>query len=274
MSELTGRTVVNEAQVAHYHDEGYVVLESVIPDDMLRMLREECHYFVGYTDGRMDAEGRTTEGITHRGSRYFVANRYRMSHRMRRFLFGDLMAQITSAILGPDVYLFNEQWVVKGPEQGMKFAWHQDSGYVKHREHQTTHRPYLSCWCALDDVDESNGTVSILPHSRAGTRDEIVDHTREDRTNDLVGYRGDDPGIPVVCPAGSIAAFTSYTLHRSGANTSDDMRRVYLAQYSAEPVLNRSGGLWALAVPFVAAGRVVYDPLTDSAERFGPIREP
>ena len=49
---------------------------------------------------------------------------------MRDFLFGEAMRAVTTALLGDDVFLFNEQWVVKGAEEGMKFAWHQDSGYV------------------------------------------------------------------------------------------------------------------------------------------------
>lgn len=255
--------VVTEAQRQQYHEEGYMILERVIPDDMLTLLREECHYFVGYQDGQMDAKRETTQGITHRGSRYFISNKYRMSHRLHRFIYSDLMAEVCRATLGDEAYLFHEQWVVKGPEQGMKFAWHQDSGYVKHGWKQTAHRPYLTCWCPLDDVSEANGTVYVLPHSRGGTRSTIIDHTQEAGSNDLVGYHGDDPGIPVICPAGSIVAFTSYTLHRSGANTSADMRRVYLPQYSPEPILNQHGGTWAQAVPFLKGGVNIYDRTAD-----------
>ena len=60
---------------------------------------------------------------------------------------------------------------VKGTEGSMHLAWHQDSGYVGF-----PHRPYLTCWCALDDMSEENGTVYILPYERAGTR-ELVEHT-------------------------------------------------------------------------------------------------
>lgn len=268
MTAVAESTVVSESQRRQYHEEGYMILERVIPDDLLTMLREECHYFVGYQDGQMDARGQKSQGITHRGSRYFIGNKYRMSHRLWRFIYSDLMADVCRATLGDEVYLFNEQWVVKGPEQGMKFAWHQDSGYVKHNWKQTTHRPYLTCWCALDDVSEANGTVYVLPHSRAGTKNTLIDHTQEAGTNDLIGYTGDDPGIPVVCPAGSIVAFTSFTLHRSGANTSRDMRRIYLAQYSAEPILNQHGSYWAQAVPFLKDGRNIYDHATDTAERW------
>lgn len=266
-SDTSNSPLVSEAQRKLYHQEGYMILERVIPPDMLQMLREECHYFVGYQDGQMDAQGQKQAGITHRGSRYFIGNQYHRSHRLWRFIYSDLMAQICRETLGPTAYLFNEQWVVKGPDAGMKFAWHQDSGYVKFRMKQTQHRPYLSAWCALDDMTAANGTVSILPHSRGGTQSTIYNHTQEAKTNDLIGYTGSDPGIKAVCPAGSIVAFTSYTLHRSGANTMPDMRRVYLAQYSGEPILNQEGGLWAQAIPFVKEGENVYDHQADVAGR-------
>ncbi|MCS7048196.1 MAG: phytanoyl-CoA dioxygenase family protein [Verrucomicrobiae bacterium] len=265
----TLHSVVSEEQLEQYETEGYMILERVIPDDMLQMLREECAYFLGYNDALMDSRGIRTEGLNHRGKRYFISNRYRLSPRMRDFIFSPLMAEITQAVLGPNVYLFHEQWVVKAAEQGMKFAWHQDSGYVKAGDPQTRHRPYLTCWCTLDDVNEENGTVYILPHSRGGTKNTIYTHTQEQGTNDLIGYTGDDPGIPVIVPAGSIVAFSSYTLHRSGANRTKRMRRIYLPQYSAEPIITSKGERWGMAVPFILNGKVVYDPATDTAERYG-----
>ncbi len=72
------------------------------------------------------------------------------------------------------------------------------------------------------------GTIYLLPHSRGGTSHTIFDHSREEGTNDLIGYTGSDPGIPITVPAGSIVAFTSYNFHRSGMNTSPNMRRIYL----------------------------------------------
>ena len=41
------------------------------------------------------------------------------------------------------------------------------SGYVGT---DTPHRPYLTCWVALDDMSEENGTVHVLPAPRAGIR--------------------------------------------------------------------------------------------------------
>ena len=267
--------LVSAAQRALYANEGYMVLEGVIPEDALRMLREECSYFLGYMDARFDA-GLVGEGaLSFRGKRYFVNNLYRYSPRTWRFIFGDLMAEVCRATLGEEAYLFNEQWVVKGGEQGMDFCWHQDSGYVKFMDPGTVHPPYVTCWCALDDVDEANGTVHLLPHSRGGTAKRIIDHERDPETNDLIGYTGDDPGIAIEAPAGSVVAFSSYNLHSSGANTTRKMRRVYLPQYAPAPLRHsRTGERFNLAVPFLKDGHIVYDQALDTPERWGGAAPP
>jgi ectoine hydroxylase-related dioxygenase (phytanoyl-CoA dioxygenase family) len=262
---------IPDSQRELYKNEGYMILPGVIPPDMLEMLREECSYYLGYYDSIMDAKGVQTEGLSHRGKRYFINNRYRLSSRLWQFIFSPLMAKVAQSTIGPDAQLFHEQWVVKGAEQGMKFSWHQDSGYVKYYDPTTNHKPYVTCWCTLDDVNEENGTVYILPHSRADTRDKILDHIKEEGTNDLVGYTGSDPGDALIVPAGSIVAFDSYVLHRSGPNKTNRMRRVYLPQYSAAPIHRPDGKLWALATPFLNDGKIIYDRTDDTAEKYGPI---
>ena len=256
--EPTGRRV-RARHVAEFERDGFTVIESAIDEPTLAMLREECAVFVARTDAWLEREGREVFGITHRGRRYFISRRYRESARLPGFVFGDLMREITTALLGPNVFLFNEQWVVKGAEQGMKFAWHQDSGYVKFRDPGNRHRPYLTCWCALDDVSADNGTISVLPHGTVGSRETVFEHRQEPGTNDLVGYEGDEPGVPVLAPAGSVAVFSSTSLHRSSPNLTRKPRRAYLTQYSAEPIFATDGSRWGEAVPFVSGGRLVYE---------------
>lgn len=244
--------LVSPQQIQQYHQQGYCVLEDVIPAHFLEDLRAECGRFIDIMHAEMDRRGTDTLGISHRNSRYFVAKHSEKSDKITGFLFSDLMADVTGALLGENVFLFHEQYVVKAAEVGMKFSWHQDSGYV-HYNNGAPHKPYLSCWIPLDDVTVENGTVYILPFDRAGTR-EIIPHLEEEGSNDKVGYFGNDPGDPVEVSAGSIVAFTSYTFHRSGPNTTNKMRRVYLAQYSSEPILNEAGDVWGWAKPFVRNG--------------------
>ena len=245
---------ITPEDVGHFRDEGFFVLESVLPASELEALRGECQRFVDERDREMDRLGVDTLDLDHRGRRYFVHG-YGRSTAVRRFLFSELMAQIAQATLGDTVYLFNEQYVVKAGERGIKFGGHQDSGFIPF-----PHRPYLTCWITLDEVTEANGTVYLLPYHRAGTR-EVVPHRWDEETHDRIGYVGGDPGDPVTAPAGSIACFSSTVLHRSGANTTDRMRRIYLAQYSAEPILSADGtGPRHLAQPLLIDGTRVADP--------------
>jgi ectoine hydroxylase-related dioxygenase (phytanoyl-CoA dioxygenase family) len=231
-----------------FRTEGYFALERVVPASEVAVLRDECQRFIDERDREMDRLGVDSIDLDHRGRRYFV-HAYGKSPAVERFLFSGLIAQIALSTLGDTVFLFNEQYVVKAAEQGMKFGWHQDSGFIPY-----AHAPYLTCWITLDDVTEANGTVYLLPFSRAGTRD-VVEHLRDDETNDMVGYFGDDPGDPVVVPAGSIACFSSTLFHRSGPNATGQMRRVYLAQYSTEPILSEDrSGPRHLAEPFLVDG--------------------
>jgi ectoine hydroxylase-related dioxygenase (phytanoyl-CoA dioxygenase family) len=238
----------------NYHEEGFCVLESVIPMEHLELLRRVCNTAVGEIQAEMDALKTDVLGINHRGQRYFIGQSYRQHPELGAFLFGDLMAAIARATLGPDVFLHNDQFVVK-EEMGSRFSWHQDGAYVQARIGD--HPECITCWCALDDVTEENGTIYLLPVSRFGKR-ELVPHEKDPVSNDRVGYWGDDPGDPVIAPAGSMVVFSSVVFHRSGPNPTQARRRAYLAQYASEPIVNNTGSFpQYFAKPFLKEGIVV-----------------
>jgi ectoine hydroxylase-related dioxygenase (phytanoyl-CoA dioxygenase family) len=224
--------MITSAMRESFERDGFFVLERAISDRDLASLRDECQRFIDERDREMTVAGTDVLDLDRRGRRYFVNDCSPRSSRLRDFVFGELMADVCRATLGDDVYLFNDQYVVKGPDGGTKFSWHQDSGYVGY-----PHPPYLTCWCAVDDVDAANGTISVLPYDRAGTRD-VVRHAKDAGTNDMVGYHGADEGIRLDLPAGSIACFSSTVFHRSGENTTPRLRRAYVVQYSSEPIMS------------------------------------
>src|SRR5215472_11691888 len=96
------RMLITDEQKTLYKSEGYMILPGVIPPAMLQMLREECSYYLGYFDSIMDAKGVQTENISHRGKRYFINNRYRLSSRLWRFIFSNLMAEVAKATVGDE----------------------------------------------------------------------------------------------------------------------------------------------------------------------------
>jgi hypothetical protein len=248
-----------EPQREQFARDGYAVFERILEGELLDLLREQCAAFVAREDARMDAAGVDSLGISHRGKRYFANECQREAPALRRMLFSAVMADVCRATLGDDAYFFFDQYVVKGPEGGLPFGWHQDSGYVVGNGGPVDHAPYLTCWCPLDDATIDNGTVRVLPFSETPlARDWILPHERQAGVNDLIGWKGNEPGVVVEVPAGSVVAFSSRLLHTTGANRTDRMRRVYLAQYTPEVMLNPgTRKLRRNAIPLVLGGEQV-----------------
>jgi len=242
-----------EAHVEQFRSEGYCVLERAIPDEHLALLVDACELHLARQLADMQMAGADVLGLSHRDKRYFLSCRHEGNPAMERFLLGERMAEIVGALLGGDAFLFLELFVVKPRRTGMSFGWHQDSGYLL----GNPHAPYLSLWCAIDDATAENGALHVLPYDRAGTR-EVVPHLRERDTGDFVGFHGDDPGIVVPVPRGSVVALSSKLFHRSGPNITDSPRRAFLAGYTAQPVTDAKGRLWNQAVPFLRNGVSVH----------------
>ena len=96
---------------------------------------------------------------------------------LRHFVTRGPQVALATELLGPNVCFTHQQFIIKHPDARGRtdIPWHQDSGYVKWYDPTTNHKPYVTCWCTLDAVNEENGTVYILPHSRAGTRGKLID---------------------------------------------------------------------------------------------------
>ncbi len=263
--------LISEHDKEQFREEGYFLLQQAIPDAQLKELRATCdHYIAEFDDSeplpegevepmhggelvtRVAPDGRRflANALTERKARYFLQQRHTENAVLHDFISSPLMVEVCLATLGAEAYFHFEGFVVKYPAGtgSADFSWHQDSSYVPKHE-----RPSLTLWCALDPVDEENGTIYVLPFSRAGTR-ELAPHDTLPDTG-KVGYFGDDPGIPAILPAGGIAVFSSLTFHRSGANTSPRRRRALVVQYSAEPILTEDGAKpWHSADPFLKDG--------------------
>ncbi|MCX7619947.1 MAG: phytanoyl-CoA dioxygenase family protein [Acidimicrobiales bacterium] len=135
-------------------------------------------------------------------------------------------SRVVGTLLGPNARLYWEQCVTKPPEARTELPWHQDNGYTPiHPEH------YLTCWLALDDADEANGCLWVVPGSHhLGA----VTHRNGDGPF-RVALAPDDPraagAVPVPVPRGSVLCFSSLVLHRSGPNISGRQRRAWIIQY-------------------------------------------
>lgn len=245
-------SLITEQHRKQFHEEGYFILEKAVSEEHLKILRDSCDLLIDLMHQEMDRLGTDHIHISHRGKRYHIAKKYDQAPKLSDYVFSPLMAEICKATLGDTSYLFYDQYVAKAAEQGIMFSWHQDSGYL-----DFNHKPYITVWAAVDDMTLENGTVYVLPYSQCGIRSR-VEHLRDPASGDKVGYFGKEPGLPAVVPAGSIVVFSSLVFHRSGANTTDKMRRAYVTQYSSEPLYKPdSEELMHLGVPFLVEGEIV-----------------
>lgn len=245
-------SVVTEQHRQQFQDEGYFIIENAISQEHLQILEDSCETLIQLMHDEMDRLGTDHIHISHRGKRYHIAKQYAAAPRLSEYVFSDLMAEICRATIGPEAFLFYDQYVVKAAEQGIKFSWHQDSGYLGF-----SHRPYVTVWAAVDEMTEENGTAYVLPYSDVGIKS-LVEHIRDETTGDKVGYFGKEQGVPAIVPAGSLVVFSSLSFHRSGANLTNKMRRAYVTQYSPEPIYRPdSDEPMHLAVPFMKGGEIV-----------------
>jgi ectoine hydroxylase-related dioxygenase (phytanoyl-CoA dioxygenase family) len=234
--------MLNPGQISRFHARGFCDVGPAMTAQQLASARAAADELVAAANRGEPyppsflREGEAYNAISKAGNRLFFSNRCEHFPGLEAFIKGQTLAAIAHQLLGPEVYLFNEQVVVKAPQHGDSFAWHQDSGYIRF-----AHRPYLTLWCALDDSTRDNGSVVLIPRDiRSDTT--VNPHQWDEGGANLVGYHGDAVGELVEVPAGSVVAFSSVTLHRTGANRTDEPRRALVCQYTAEPLLRPDTG--------------------------------
>lgn len=220
---------LDDAQVAHYRDHGWVALGRILDDAELTLLRAE--------EARFRPPGIGAETI-------FVNQVCDASAGIRR-LCGDgaHLAHVERLLGTPDVLFFWNQFVTKRPDDGSGrtvFPWHQDCGYV-----DVAPLP-LTVWVALDDVDEANGCVWIQPGSH---RDGLLTHVRPSADNWHLQVPVEGDGVPARLKAGEAVAFTGYTLHRSLPNRTDRDRRAFFMEYAPATAVDTGKGSSASPMP-------------------------
>ena len=144
---------------------------------------------------------------------------------------------LASALMGVDQELL-QSWghmIRKPPKIGEELPWHQDEAYWDPAKIYQA----LGSWMPLDDATPANGCMSFIPGSH---RNDVLVHKHVNDDPSVHGlYTEPDPAdiaraeiVPV--PAGGVVLHHSRTLHRSGPNTTDKVRRAYSNEWQLAPV--------------------------------------
>jgi hypothetical protein len=143
-----------------------------------------------------------------------------------------------NTVIGPNVALFWSQFVTKLPDGDTArsvFPWHQDNGYGAIEPANN-----VTVWTALDDVDEENGCVWVIPgsHQRG-----LLPHRTASADSWHLTLDVAETGVPVRLRAGEAVAFSGLTLHRSLLNHTRNPRRAFFLEYvDANATTSRTDG--------------------------------
>ena len=168
-----------------YEDEGYFVLDEGVTAAELAQLRAICDRYIteydtsaavpepeGAAGGdpemqlRIMPDGRTfrTNIVNRKGYRYHLAGHYFDDPALRELMRGPRMAEICMATLGPEAFVYYDQFTVKGPE-GADTARDDGSAGIAEGRCSTT-----TSWLAIPDDRTSSPGTRTAATSRRGTR--------------------------------------------------------------------------------------------------------
>jgi phytanoyl-CoA hydroxylase len=216
-------TLLSPEQVRRYDEDGFFVVDDLVPPDVLAATVAETDRFEAETDAFLRGLDGERISIAEAGAITFSVHLVARSPLLRDLTRHPRLAAVARDLLGSDVHLYWDQAVYKKPEKPRRFPWHQDNGYAYVEPQQ-----YLTIWLALTDATVDNGCPQVVPgvHRRGTLRHEYVEP---------LGFQCfDDPPGVVAAPvrAGGGVVFSSLTPHLTGPNLTDAVRKAYIVQYA------------------------------------------
>jgi ectoine hydroxylase-related dioxygenase (phytanoyl-CoA dioxygenase family) len=205
-------------QVAHYRAEGYLVLGSVLDE--------------GEREDLIAAERRVRDALPFGTSPGLVVTEQieHASAAVRRFCCEGRHLDAVEALLGPDVALTHNQFIVKLPgtaSGASDIPLHQDNGYGRLEPPDD-----VTVWVALTDTTTENGCLVVAPRSHL---DGLVEHTVA-AANPALRQAAAVETVPLELAAGEAVAFSGMMLHGSGENRTSAERVALFARYCAPHV--------------------------------------
>jgi len=219
--------VLTESQITDYHRDGYVLVREMLDaeeTDLLGRSARQDRELDRRSQGRKDGEGGSVRmslwNQPGNGIYGMVARSQRIVDSMERLLDGE-------------VYHYHSKMILKDPEVGGAWTWHQDYGYWY--QNGVLFPLMSSVMIAVDPSTRDNGCLQVLKGShlmgridheltgeQAGANLEHVEEAR--KVLDLVHVEM-DPGDALF--------FHCNLLHRSDRNQSPDPRWTLICCYNA-----------------------------------------
>ena len=212
---------LTDEQIRRFGEEGYLILEAVIPPDKVAKYRaifdelvERSRALTTSQDGynlAPDAEGRPIPGRLHKLQGVGVVD-----ERVLGLAREPEILDRVESLIGPNIDVFGTKFYPMLVRGATSTGWHQDNHYFG-----TNSDRVVSCAIYLEATDRENGCLQVVPGShRTG---ELVDHAAGAGVYAHGAWTPVDEAqaVDVVCPPGTAVLFSANLLHGARPNLSD-----------------------------------------------------
>ena len=225
--------VLTQAQRQSYFDNGYLLVERIVPQDWVERLIDLTNEMVERSrsltksDAVFDLEPDHTE-VDPRLRRLTSPVEHHPTYW--EFASESIIADVAADLVGLNVKFHHSKLNFKWARGGEEVKWHQDITYWPH----TNYSP-LTIGTYLHDVGDDQGPLGAIAGSHQG---ELYNQYADDRwvgclsEEDAKGINTDNVGY-LPGPAGSITIHNCRVIHGSKPNLSDRGRPLLLNIYSS-----------------------------------------
>ena len=246
---------LNSEQIAFYKDQGYLLVEDVIPVEDLQPLISELNETVDQNARKARAKGelselfedepferrlaRIVESVADPSETSFTDTFFAGLHGklktegMFAVIAHPAILDIVESLIGPEI-LAHPQFNIrpKLPNQDTSVVpWHQDLGYLQYDASETF---MINFWIPLVDATVENGCMEVIAESHKAP---LINHVTE--LGPGRNFKGivdealpDGEQVPCPVPLGSVLLVQHKTIHRSVPNHSDHIRWSLDLRYS------------------------------------------
>ena len=225
---------LTEAQVAHYKDAGYLVLEGRVPIDIIMAIRAEIARFEDEARGMTASNDRIDLEDSHRPEAPRL-RRIKLPHTtspvVADLMRSDHILAPVRDLIGPDVRLHTTKLNMKSAGYGAAIEWHQDFAFYPH-----TNDDVLAVGVIIDDMEAENGPLMVFPRTHRGP---VFDHHQDGVFVGAMDFKASglapEDAVALTGPAGAISVHHGRIVHGSALNTSArDRRLLFLEMMAAD----------------------------------------
>ncbi len=223
--------MLTQAQIAEFRERGFLQAGRIITDEQADALRERL---MEVMEGKGKAQPERISSWGGERKVIQIVNIWEADDLFYAHLFNPQILEMVAEVIGTDTLrVWHDQVQYKPPRTGGPTDWHQDHPYWPIIQPADL----VSAWVALDDADEENGCMWMVPGShkwgahKGGTIGTNPENFAPTPDLSLLPEGVDITPVPMPVKKGHVGIHHCLTWHGSPNNNSDRGRPAIAVHY-------------------------------------------